>query len=141
MVLLIRAVRNTFSFCGFYIEVSDVCLARSGGEPKRRQRYIQKMRPAKRGLIFGNIRKNFRKGWRILVYFPRKDSERVNAYSQLIYPRNDHRQLRRLYKLRFRIYDILNDASSKFDDSIFPRVCPLKALGVQCRSLGVFLTH
>ena len=64
-----------------------------------------------------------------------------NAYSQLIYPRNDHRQLRRRYKLRFRIYDILNGASSKFDDSIFPRVCPLKALGVQCRSLGVFLTH
>ena len=48
----------------------------------RVQRYIQKMRPAKRGLILGNIRKNFRKEWRILVYFPRKDSERI------IFPHN-----------------------------------------------------
>ena len=49
----------------------------------RRQRYIQKMRPAKRGLILGNIRKNFRKEWRILVYFPRKDSERIHPFRAL----------------------------------------------------------
>ena len=41
------------------------------------------MRPAKLGLILGNIRKNFRKEWRILVYFPRKDSERIHPFRAL----------------------------------------------------------